>query len=94
MNVELLDITFSVLGEYTEQSQETIEYELKDVDDVVDVVCSSNTWLDQVTEDEYIEQKETIISVKVKTDNYNHIIGRLDKAIKDVLKRIKPEHDR
>jgi phage pi2 protein 07 len=94
MNIELLSITFSVPVYYTEQELDIIEEELKDTEDVVSVVCSSQTFLDQVADDDYIELKETMIVFWVKTDNYNHIIGRLKLAIDDVLKRITPEHDR
>lgn len=88
MKLELLNITFSVPVYYTEEELDTIEEELKDVEDVVNVVCNSQTWLDEVTDDDYIELKETLIVFSVKTDNYKHIIGRLEIAIKECLNRI------
>ena len=95
MTPELLSITFSVPVYYTDQELDIIEEELKDVEDVTSVSCDSSlvTVLDL---DPYgpspTDFKETLILFTVQTDNYNHIIGRLNLAIKDVLKRITPEY--
>ena len=90
-------ISFRVPVYYTEQELDIIEEELKDVEDVCGVSCDS-TIVPVLDLDPYgpspKDVRETLIVFAVQTDNYNHIIGRLDLAIKDVLKRITPEYDR
>jgi len=97
MTPELDGILFRVPVYYTDQELDIIENELKDVEDVTSVSCDSTIVpvLHLSQEDPSIEDvRETLIIFTVQTDNYKHIIGRLELAIKDVLKRITPEHDR